>query len=100
MRFNYIPATLSLLFLAPEKSFSPAPARPSWGRALREWLRFDGLRSRLSDFYWHANDPKIRERHDRQGNVWFDVYDPVSGRSALLNSEAEVRAWLDTRYYR
>lgn len=44
-------------------------------------------------------EPKIKQQCDRLGNISWRVYDPISGFHCAFNSEQEVRAWLDTRYY-
>ncbi len=55
----------------------------------RRWL---GVLSGSSELeVWHSLD--------RFGKIRWHVYDFSSGRSAYLNSEAEVRRWLDERYY-
>lgn len=43
-------------------------------------------------------EPKVWEKHDRQGNTFFKVYDPASDRWVYLSSENEVRMWLEERY--
>ncbi len=48
------------------------------------------------DFY---SEPKIWEKKDRYGNTYYRVYDPKRDRHLDLNSEDEVRWWLDQRYY-
>lgn len=45
-------------------------------------------------------EPKIWQKTDRLGNTFWRVYDPLSGHSAILGSEAEVRSWLEERYVR
>jgi hypothetical protein len=45
------------------------------------------------------SDPRITQRCDRQGNTYFHVYDPVSGRSSTFGSPEEIRFWLEERYY-
>jgi hypothetical protein len=44
-------------------------------------------------------EPQIVQKCDRSGNVYWQIYDPISGFHCSLNSEQEVREWLDTRYY-
>jgi hypothetical protein len=48
----------------------------------------------------HSSEPKVWERQDRQGNVYYQVYDPLSRRSATFGSETEIRYWLEQRYAR
>lgn len=44
-------------------------------------------------------EPKIFQKCDRAGNLYFVVYDPKSGQRLTLGSEREVRIWLEQRYY-
>ncbi len=44
-------------------------------------------------------EPRIGQVKDSFGNTIWCVYDPITGQSARLNSEAEVRVWLEERYY-
>lgn len=46
-----------------------------------------------------SNEPRIWRTIDGNGNTVWCVYDPVSDRSASLESEDEIRAWLEKRYY-
>lgn len=43
---------------------------------------------------------KVRKRKDRQGNVWWYVYDPKTGHTGCLASEQEVRMWIEESFYR
>jgi len=45
-------------------------------------------------------EPDIREKKDVSGTIWWEVYDPLTGRHSCLSSRAEVLAWLEQRYYR
>lgn len=46
-----------------------------------------------------GSEPKIIEKTDKIGNLFWQVYDPVSGDRKKLVSVQEVREWLDNRYY-
>jgi hypothetical protein len=48
----------------------------------------------------HSSDPIVNERCDRQGNVYYQVYDPHTCKSTVFGSEAEIRYWLEQRYAR
>jgi hypothetical protein len=48
----------------------------------------------------HGSDPIIHERRDRQGNVYYQVYDPRTQKFAVFGSESEIRYWLEQRYAR
>lgn len=44
-------------------------------------------------------EPEIRQTLDRTGQTWWKVYDPLTGHTAYLESEAEVQIWLEERLY-
>jgi len=46
-----------------------------------------------------AQEPQIWQSYDRQGNLWWYGYDPMTGRSICRDSEAEMRIWLEERYH-
>lgn len=59
---------------------------------------FSKISQRLIRFLASNHEPQIWLKKDRYGNVFWHVYDPASGASAHLSSEAEVRMWLEQRY--
>ena len=44
-------------------------------------------------------EPEIRQTLDRTGQAWWTVYDPLTGKTAYLASEADVQIWLQERLY-
>lgn len=46
-----------------------------------------------------GQEPKVWQSTDRTGNTWWYAYDPTTGRSGCRDSEAEMRIWLEERYY-
>jgi hypothetical protein len=44
-------------------------------------------------------EPKIERKCDRAGNCYFQVYDPITGRSSTFGSAEEILYWLEARYY-
>ncbi len=50
-------------------------------------------------FLTAPSEPKISQRTDLTGNNWWEVYDPKTGSYRVFNNEAEVRMWLEERYY-
>ncbi len=44
-------------------------------------------------------EPQITQICDRQGQVWWQVYDPLTGQTKYLDSETEVRIWLEEHPY-
>lgn len=45
-----------------------------------------------------GSEPQIIQKTDRMGNLFWQVYDPVTGERNKLVSAQEVREWLDNRY--
>lgn len=52
----------------------------------------------IAPFIISSNEPKIRAIANRFGEVRWIVYDPITRYQTTLNSEDEVRIWLDNRY--
>lgn len=47
----------------------------------------------------HASELKVWQSRDRKGHTWWNAYDPTTGNSISLDSEAEMRMWIEERYY-
>jgi hypothetical protein len=45
------------------------------------------------------SEPQVWQSFDRDGHTWWHVYDPITGRTANLDSEEEVCMWLEERPY-
>lgn len=54
---------------------------------------------RLVNFLTTTNELQVWQSSDRHGNTWWNAYDPATGRSTKLSSEAEMRVWIEQRYY-
>jgi hypothetical protein len=70
----------------------PAGIRGTWHQ----------LRSFLGQLWLEGNstalkEPEIWQTLGRDGTLWWHVYDPMTGRTADLESEEEVRIWLEER---
>ncbi len=46
-----------------------------------------------------GQEPQVWRSTDRNGNTWWYAHDPTTGRSVCRDSEAEMRIWLEERYY-
>lgn len=46
------------------------------------------------------SETQIWQTTDRAGHTWWNVYDPNTGETVRLDSDAEVRAWIEQSYYR
>jgi hypothetical protein len=68
---------------------------------LRQYLKLSAGINRLlqsiSRFRLHSTEPQVSRQFDRHGNLYYRVYDPFTGISAIFGSEAEVRWWLEQR---
>ncbi len=54
--------------------------------------------------FWNAItvvnvEPQIRQEYDRQGKSQWRVFDPITSKSRSFDSEDDVCAWLEQRYY-
>jgi hypothetical protein len=58
------------------------------------------VKQAIATWIVQTSEPKVSERRDRKGRLYYQVYDPVSNSSAAFGSESEIRAWLEQRYYR
>ncbi len=45
-----------------------------------------------------ATQPQIKQKCDRDGQSYWQIYDPASGHFTLLGSETEVRIWLENYF--
>lgn len=57
------------------------------------------LNQPLSLISFPQAEPEIRQTQDQAGQTWWRVYDPLTGQTAYLESEAEVHIWLEERLY-
>ncbi len=46
-----------------------------------------------------SNELRIWQDYDRFGKKVWHAFDPVTGKHTSVNSEAEMRAWTEKRYY-
>lgn len=58
-----------------------------------------GIFQRLLKFFTGANDLRIWQTSDRLGYKRWHAYDPATGRRTAVDSEAEMRAWIEQHYY-
>ncbi len=72
----------------------PARRRPalvrSWLRALGQWA---------NSLFVNTHEPQIWKIEHSNGREYWKVHDPVTRHTTTLSSEAEVRMWIDQRYY-
>ncbi|WP_204102462.1 MULTISPECIES: hypothetical protein [Spirulina sp. CCY15215] len=71
--------------------------RPSFADVVKKKLA--GFGKSFLNFLSGSMQPRITEGRDRQGNLYFRVYDPCDHSRHTFASEMEVRVWLEQRYY-
>ena len=69
-----------------------------WHR-LTHHVSLNSIWAHLAKLTEGSSEPIIRQQCDRQGNLYYSIYDPVTQQRRICTSEAEVRAWLEQRYY-
>jgi len=76
-----------------------------WNQAAQQLTKKPSILSALNkllcqivDFFLGGNELRIWRTNDH-GSSWWHAYDPVTGRSTSAHSEAEMRAWIEQRYY-
>lgn len=74
-----------------------APKQKSNKQHLLFWLFL--ICKSLAKVLLAIDEPQIWQKADGQGDIYWKVYDPVTGRTAYFGSEAEVHIWLEQRYY-
>ena len=63
------------------------------------FLALKGIRSFLLTILTGGNELQVWQTSDRFGNTWWNAYDPATDRSTSHASEAEIRVWIEKRYY-
>ena len=46
-----------------------------------------------------GHELQVWQKKDRNGNAYWQAFDPKTRKSTSLNSEAEMRIWIEQRYY-
>jgi hypothetical protein len=50
-------------------------------------------------YFFQGSGPRIWQKRNSAGEVFYRVYDPKTGRAAYLTSDTDLRAWLDKLPY-
>lgn len=64
-------------------------------------LKLSGLNKvwqRLLQFFVSGDELRIWQTQDH-GKTWWHAYDSVTGRRTSVDSEEEMRSWIEQRYY-
>ncbi|HEY9596817.1 MAG TPA: hypothetical protein V6D33_04025 [Cyanophyceae cyanobacterium] len=72
---------------------------PNWQVKSTIISAFKSSLEHLIDFLKLSDEPRIWKTTDREGITVWRIYDPVSDHAVTLDSEDEIRAWLERRYY-
>lgn len=59
---------------------------------------FDKISNWIFGRTFDSIEPEISREYDREGNLWWRVRDRTTGEIVWLETEDEVRAWLDRPY--
>lgn len=73
--------------------------RGKWWQRLTRPLYQPDFWASLLKLMTGSAEPMIEKRCDRQGQTYYTIYDPVTQQRSEFQSEAEVRTWLEQRYY-
>lgn len=72
-------------------------------KIIEVWLRLD---SKLQIFWQKlvtalsaSSELQVWQKSDRYGHVFWQAYNPMTGRSACFGSEEEMRVWIEVQYY-
>ena len=76
-----------------DDSLYSQPKKLPLGSVLKQLLQV------FIQLFANGDELKIWITTDHQGNKSWHAYDPVSDRSTIQSSEAELRAWIEQRYY-
>lgn len=65
--------------------------------SLRQWLRT--VWKLLITSLTRRPEPQVWKSCNQDGDIYWRIYDPMTGRMAYLGSEEEVLAWIEQSYY-
>ena len=46
-----------------------------------------------------SNEPKVEQKRDRDGNLYWKVYDFTTNKSYTFGSDRDVKIWIENRYH-
>lgn len=78
--------------------FDTAPKHKSNKHNFSSWLVH--VCKSLAKALIGTNELQIWQKTDSPGDIYWKIYDPVTGRTNYFCSEAEVRIWLEQCCYR
>ncbi|WP_236738926.1 hypothetical protein [Chroogloeocystis siderophila] len=61
---------------------------------------FNRVLLHLFRYLTSRNDVQVWQKKDRHGRSYWQAYDPLTDKKISLASEAEMRIWIEQRYYK
>lgn len=74
-----------------------APRTPSIKKQFAQFVSRIG--QALLNYFSGNNELRVAHRCDRHGHSYYEIYDPRLDKVFCCQSEQEVRAWIEQRYY-
>jgi len=68
-------------------------------RSLSIVENFKAIIEKLIRALTRGHELQVWCKKDRNGNVYWQAFDPKNRKSTCLSSEAEMRIWIEQRYY-
>lgn len=75
-------------------------SEPKQVKKTKLFLVMNRIWQQLSASLTKGNELQVWQTSDRFGNTWWNAYDPATDSSTSVGSEAEMRGWIEKRYYR
>jgi hypothetical protein len=75
----------------------PVDDMAAWEAVLGDNIK--GAWDHFVQFVTSGNELQVWRTRDRRGTTLWHVYDPVTGANREFGSEADVRVWIEDRYY-
>ncbi|MBD2304849.1 hypothetical protein H6G17_04895 [Chroococcidiopsis sp. FACHB-1243] len=60
---------------------------------------FKAIIEKLIQTLTRGHELQVWRKKDRNGNAYWQAFDPKTRKSTSLSSEAEMRIWIEQRYY-
>lgn len=60
---------------------------------------FKAILERSIQVLTRSHELQVCRKKDRNGNTYWQAFDPKTRKSTSLSSEAEMRIWIEQRYY-
>jgi hypothetical protein len=77
---------------------SPLQTRPNYQSSFpvkKSHFGWQQVIDRVIQIIQHRAEPQVTEQIDQDGNLYYQVYHPKTGKSATFGSPAEIRWWIE-----